>query len=51
MAKAWCPHCDELISIYGNGKDPTLTTKRQRFIVHRNKKTNEPVCKGSGEDT
>jgi len=49
MAKAWCPYCDELVPIYGNGADPKLTNKRQRFIVHKNPKKAE-LCKGSGED-
>lgn len=58
MAKAWCPWCQELVPIQGNGapiyKDDTrpLPTKRQRLTVHPNKNPDrkEPDCEGSGKD-
>ena len=50
MAKAWCPYCEELVGIFGNGADPTKTQKRQRFILHPNKKKPGTLCDGGGTD-
>lgn len=50
MSKYRCDYCDELIEIHPNGADPLTTNRRQRMIVHPNKKTPGELCKGSGKD-
>lgn len=50
MAKAPCPYCEELIEILPNGKDPRTTFRRQRLVLHPNKKEPGTLCPRSGAD-
>lgn len=50
MPKYRCPDCDELVEITPNGADPTKTNRRQRLVMHPNKKTPGELCVGSGKD-
>lgn len=50
VAKYRCDDCEELIEIVPNGVDPKTSNKRQRLIMHPNKKTPGELCRGSGKD-
>lgn len=50
MAKAICPECDGLVEIVPNGADPTKTNRRQRLVLHPNKKKPGELCPGGGRD-
>lgn len=50
MARYRCEDCDELIEITPNGVDPRTSNKRQRLVLHPNKKTPGTLCLGSGKD-
>ena len=50
MARAICPDCEELIEITPNGKDPRVTFRRQRLMLHPNKKRPGELCPGGGKD-
>lgn len=50
MAKYPCDYCDELVEIQPNGVDPKTSNKRQRMVLHPNKKTPGELCLGSGKD-
>lgn len=50
MPLAWCPDCDELIEITPNGADPKKTNKRQRLVLHPDKKRPGELCVGGGKD-
>ena len=50
MALYRCDDCDELIEIVPNGVDPMKTNKRQRLVLHPDKKRPGQLCAGGGKD-
>lgn len=50
MAKYLCDFCEELVEITPNGADPMKTNRRQRIVLHPNKKMPGTLCPGGGKD-
>lgn len=50
MAKYRCDHCEELIEITPNGVDPMTSNRRQRLVMHPDKKNPGNLCPHSGRD-
>lgn len=50
MVKGYCPDCEELIEITPNGADYATSFRRQRLVLHPDKKNPGKLCQGSGKD-
>lgn len=50
MSKYRCENCDELVEITPNGADPAVTNRRQRIVIHPDKKRPGKLCPRGGAD-
>ncbi len=50
MVRAICPSCEELVEITPNGANPLTTFRRQRLVLHPDKRSPGNLCPGGGKD-